>query len=264
MSRLELAAILADLVRAKSLTRAEADRVLAAYDADQLDVDNLVDVPESDNNDWLAALALLLLLLRGTTRRRLSTQRRERGRRLLRSNFDRSVDQLASTVTQGNMPMWVWQVSMQSALSTYMRQMAIAGAGRLPSVAMRQTVDRRLGEQWPFLRRFATLQVARNMVERPMSERAIASRSRSYGASAWGAFFQAQGDGAGEGYVEQYITRDDRFVCRLCAPRHLQYYLPGQPPFPGDCLGVCRCVRQLIFAPDIYAQLTGQPQRRAA
>lgn len=262
MSRADLVALLADLVRAKALTRAEADRVLAAFDADDLAMP--INAPATDDNDWLAALALLLLLMRGSVRRRLPPQRRERARTLLRGRFDTLAATLATGVATGAMPVQQWQANMQSALAGYTRQMAVAGTGRLPTQATRGVIDEQLAGQWPYLTRFALAIAARDLVERPMSERAIAARARSYGAVAWGSFFVAQGEGAEPGMVEQYVTRDDRRVCRLCAPRHLQFYLPGQPPFPGDCLGICRCIRVPMFAPDIYAQLTGQPVARRA
>jgi hypothetical protein len=262
MSRNELAALLADLIRAKALTRAEADRVLARFDAGE-PVD-FAPAPEADNDDWLAALALVLLLTRGNVRRRLPAQRRGRARVLLRGRFDTLAAQLASGVAAGSISVQQWQANMQNALSIYTRQMAVAGTGRLPTVATRRAIDDQLAGQWPYLTRFALAIAARDLADRPMSERQIAARARSYGAVAWGAFFQAQGDHAEPGMVEQYITRDDRRTCRLCAPRHLQYYLPGQGPMPGDCLGICRCVRVQVFAPDIYAELTGQPTRRAA
>jgi hypothetical protein len=263
MSRNELAALLADLIRAKALTRAEADRVLARFDADE--PFDLAPVPESDNDDWLAALALVLLLVRGNARRRLPIQRRERARSLLRGRFDTLAATLAGGVAAGTIPVQVWQANMQTALAGYTRQMAVAGTGRLPALATRGAIDEQLAGQWPFLSRFALTIAARLDVDRPLSQAQIAARSRSYGAAGWGAFFLAQGEGAGAGMVEQWISRDDRRTCRLCAPRHLQYYLPATGPQPGwDCLGRCRCVRVAMFAPDIYAELTGQPTRRAA
>lgn len=262
MSRQELAAMLADLVRAKALTRAEADRVLANFDAGE--AIELAPVPEPDNNDWLAALALVLLLVRGNVRRRLPIQRRERARTLLRGRFDTLTAQLAGAVAAGAMPVQQWQASMQNGLAAYTRQMAVAGTGRLPSVATRRSIDARLAAQWPYLDRFAMTIAVRELADRPLSERAVASRARSYGAAAWGGYFVAQGENAQPGMVEQYITRDDRGTCRLCAPRHLQFFLPGQGPMPGQCLGICRCVRVPVFAPEMYAELIGEPRQQAA
>lgn len=262
MNRAELARLLADLVRSKALTRAEADRVLALFDAGE--VIELAPAPEPDDNDWLAALALVLLLVRGNVRRRLPIQRRERARTLLRGRFDTLAAELAGAVAAGAMPVVQWQTNMQNGLAAYARQMAVAGTGRLPTVATRKAVDARLAAQWPFLDRFALTVAARQVADRPLSEPAITARARSYGAAAWGGYFVAQGESAAVGVVEQWISRDDRGTCRLCAPRHLQYYLPGQGPMPGECLGRCRCVRVQIFAPEIYSELVGQPRQRAA
>ena len=156
---------------------------------------------------------------------------------------------------------------MQTAVASYTRQMAVAGAGQLPSASTRAAVDAQLTAQWPLLTRFAVTVEARRYVSRPLSTGYVASRARRYGGPGWGAYYIGQGDGADVGMVEQYITRDDPVVCRLCAPRHEQYYLPGQGPMPGvDCLGGgnCRCRRVQMYAPDIYARLTGQPLQRAA
>jgi hypothetical protein len=265
MTHAELVTLLNDLVQRKRIIRAEADALLADYDAGEpIDIPA---APEPDNDDWLAALALLLLLVLGSPRRKLTAAASQRARRLLRGNFDNAMRRLADQVSSGAISVPAWQRAMQGNLSGYVRQMATAGKGQLPSAPFRRRLDARLAEQWPYLDRFAVEQMARALGGRPMSLAAIASRSRSYGATAWGAFFEAQGEDAEAGMVEQWISRDDRRVCRVCAPRHLQYFLPAQGPFPGwDCLGLCRCLRVPMYAPDIYAQLTGQaqPQRRAA
>jgi len=265
MTRAELVRQLNDLVRRKRITRAEADALLARYDAGE--PVELPAAPESSNGEWLAAFALLLLLVRGNPRRRLTPQMSQRARRLLRGNFDSAMRSLANQVAGGALTVPAWQAQMQNALSGYVRQMAVAGRGRLPSPAMVARIEARLADQWPYLNRFALEQMARGMAGRPLTAAQIASRSRTYGATGWGAYFEAQGEDAEAGIVEQWISRDDRAVCRVCAPRHLQWFLPGQGPMPGlDCLGACRCERVPQYNPDVYAQLTGQrsAQRQAA
>jgi hypothetical protein len=266
LTRSQLATLLADLVRRKVITQDEAAQVLASFDADELDALAPV-VSDDDGGDWLAALALLLLLIGGSARRRIPVTRRRRAQTLLRGRFDATTRQLAQNVAGGALPVAAWHAGLQAALASYTRQMAIAGAGQLPSVATRAAIDARLGEQWPLMERFAVTVAARLEVDRPLSPAYIANRARQYGGTGWGAFFLAQGQGAAAGMVEQWISRDDRNTCRICAPRHLQYFLPAQGPMPGtDCLGggLCRCQRVQVFAPDIYAELTGQPTRRAA
>lgn len=223
------------------------------------ELDELAPLPEDDQDhggEWLAALVLLLLLLGANAGRPLSLSRRIRARTLLRGNFDTSMGNLAVQVANGSITVEVWQQRMSSAIAAYARQMAVAGAGQLPSTATRQWVAQQVAAQQPYLRRFAAAIAQRQQAGNPLSPAYIANRARQYGGSGWGAFYAAQGANAAPGYVEQWITRDDKAVCRVCAPRHLRYFLPGSPPFPGtDCLGTCRCERLPVYDPVEYAKL---------
>lgn len=260
MHRHELIVLLADLVQHKRLTEEEAARVLAAFDDGDLDVLRTLPPAQSDEHDWLAALVLLLLLMGGAANMRLSVSRRQRARRLLRSAFDATVGRLAAQVTAGALTVSAWQAQMQAATATYARQMATAGAGQLPSAATRQMVDERLAAQDGYLTRFGVTVAARQKVERPLSTENIAARSAQYGAVAWAAYWAAQGQDAGNGVVEQWISRDDNHTCPQCAGRNGQYFLPGQGPMPGvDCDGGghCRCERVQVVDMNIYQQLRG-------
>lgn len=89
----------------------------------------------------------------------------------------------------------------------------------------------------------------------------LAGRLAQYGAAARGQFFRAaeefDGESAGYGWIVRYIARDDDRTCGPCSDAQ-GYYLPGTGPYPGEiCLGRhrCRCRREPVFAPDIYATL---------
>lgn len=260
MSRADFVALLADLVERKVIAESEAVRLLVDYDQDDIDaLASLPAAPAVDHNDWWAALALLLLLLRRKGGQPIPPLLRGRARTLLRGRFQLTLQQAAQGVSGGKLSAAAWMAKIQAALVSYTLQMAIAGAGQLPNTNTQNAIGARLAQQWPYLRRFALTIAVRGALQRPLSAPYIASRAGQYGRTGWGAFFVGQGQNAAVGVVEQWITRDDRNVCRLCAPRHLQYYLPGQGPMPGDCLGICRCVRVPVYQPSIYAQLTGQP-----
>lgn len=260
MTRADLLLRLAGLLARKAINEAEAARVLDLFDAGEFVPSDLPPVQEDTRNEWLLGLAIVLLLTRGNTSRPLSPAKRTFARNTLRRGFEADMQRLANAVASGKIPLDEWQSEMQDAISRYTRQMAVAGAGTLPVASTQAIVEAQLAEQWPFLRGFALTLTAKRLVEgKPLSVAAIANRAKLYGGAAWGSFFLGQGDGAGYGIVDQWISRDDRHVCSRCAPRHLQYFRMGESPYPGwDCLGSCRCERRPVYAPEMYAKLTGQ------
>ena len=89
----------------------------------------------------------------------------------------------------------------------------------------------------------------------------LVNRMAQYGARGRALFFQAaeqyDGESTGYGWIVRYIARDDDRTCGPCSEAQ-GYYLPGTGPYPGEiCLGRhrCRCRREPVFAPDIYASL---------
>lgn len=257
MTRSELSAILTDLLIKNVITVEAMALILQQYDAGTL-TDLPVSATKQDDNDgWLLALALLALLLNGADITAMSQAERTRAQLSLRRQFEGKTQGLASGVISGSIR--DWQTGMVDAIELYARQMAIAGAGGLPSTATRQATDGRLSSQWSFLTRFSVTLLAGRLIGQMMSEAAIIARSNLYGGTGWGAYYLGQGENASYGYVDQWITRDDRRVCSRCAPRHRQYFLPGRGPMPGwDCLGSCRCRRVRIYNPQIYASLGGR------
>lgn len=290
MSRSDLVLHLAALVARHAITQAQAAALLADFDSGELDEADLpsMGTPTSDRKDWLLALALVLLLTGGNTNRKLSTAKRRQARNTLRNGYQATVQQLAVGVASGAVAVGAWQGQMQAQIANYTRQMAVAGAGTLPSATTQAAVEAKLAEQWPFLQTFAVQIAARQAgavagsgggasaptvtggpisaaiapakvaTGGPLSAVAIAARSNQYGGIGWGSFFAGQGNDAGYGIVDVWFTRDDGHVCPRCGPRHGQYFQVGAGPYPGwDCFGSCRCERRPEYLPEIYVQLGG-------
>lgn len=212
--------------------------------------DALLDVPiaepkQDDKDVWIVAWAVVLLLMNGNANRSLSPSQRRRARSLLRIKFEMDALRYAERIAAGSISPDEWREGVRAIMTGYARQMAVAGAGTMPALPVQQAIAAKLEEQEPYLARFGALVGT-------LSVAAIAARTRLYGGTGWG---------AGDGVVEQWISRDDRATCRVCAPRHGQYYLPGQGPMPGlDCLGggACRCERRPEQNLEMYAQLGGR------
>lgn len=265
MTRDELVILLADYVAHKHITGSEMAYLLALYDSGELTPSDMPSVPER-NNDWLAALLALLLLaninvLRSATVSLPLYQRRNL-RLVLRGNFETAATQAAYKLAAGQLSPGDWFSSTWQAIRLYSLQMAIAGAGHVPSARLRATFEQTFSPMVTQFWRFGMLVTFRDLIGRPMSTRLIASRTRQYGGPGWAAWFEAQGEDAAWGYVEQWISRDDQYVCRYCASLHRKYFLPGDGPMPGrGCYGTCRCVRVPEYNPDVYARLTGERGR---
>lgn len=260
MTRAQLSALLANLIRNNHLNVADARSVMAAFDAglltDLADLEALYREEDSDKS-WVLALLAVLAMVGGTAGVPLNEAQRKRGRTLMRDGFEMETKRLAITVTQGG-SILTWQKALFAAIASYTRKMAIAGAGVMPSLSVRLVVEKSIADQVPFLQRFSVQLAAQRLVGHMMSTVATAARSNLYGGNAWASWFLGHGQDAAWGYVERWVTRDDRFVCPRCAGRHGRYYLPGQGAMPGsDCYGSCRCQRVLEYNPRIYAELTG-------
>lgn len=261
MTRSELARVLFDLVQRKAITPEEMVETLRRFDAGELGDD--LPIPATDegkDDEWLIALALLLLLLGIPSVRSLGKQERERGRRLLRSRFEANTATLAASVFAGG-PVARWHNSMANELSSYTRQMAIAGAGKMPKAATQAVVTERLSSEAPFLLGFATQITARRVGEREMSAAWINQRASSYGGTGWASYFISAEEQQNVGWVSRYISRDDRRTCSPCsdAGRNSPYLL-GEGPFPGEICyggGGCRCRRVTVYDPVAYARLRG-------
>jgi hypothetical protein len=220
--------------------------------------DTFADAPpvtDQDNGDaWLIAWAITLLLVNGNAARTLTATQRKRARDLLRVRFEDAALRNAQRIMAGQLDIDAWQTTVGGDIADYTRQMAVAGAGTLPTAQVQQVAESEIGRQAPFLAGFAGAIAAGGL-----SVLRIASRTKYYGKPPWGVYYVAQGSTAGEGIVDRWITRDDNRVCRNCAPMHGRYFLPTEGPWPGwACLGICRCERVQVVDRAIWQRLTGR------
>lgn len=211
---------------------------------------------EDDENEWLIALFLVLLIVDANAYRPLTATQRRRARDLLRVRFEDAALRNAQRVIANLLSVDEWQAAVSQEIASYARQMAVAGAGTMPSAAVRQFAEVQVAEQMPFLDGFGVA-VAAGMLTLAQ----IASRTRLYGGVGWASYFMSQGESAPLYAVEQWISRDDRGTCFVCAQRSGRYFLPGQGPMPGtDCRGGgnCRCERRQVIDREIWQRLTGR------
>lgn len=213
--------------------------------------------PKRNNDDWLAAWVLVLLLLGGNAARLLTTAQRKRARTLLRSKFNEDASRLAEDVTGGAIAVAEWQGLLALASGDYARQMAVAGAGTLPEVALQEAIAVQVAEQIPFLDGFAAA-----VATGALSEAAIAARSQMYGAVGWAAHWQAAEQSVinGDGVIVHYIARDDGRTCGFCfdAERKGPYRAGSDHPLPGSACkggGACRCELRFETNRTIWQQL---------
>lgn len=278
MQRDEYLILLAEAVQRGAIGEEEARRLLAMFDAGQLDPSALpmafddamaqmrapVDADQGDGDEALAALLLLLLLLgiareRRAVGRLLGSAERRAARDLLRLEWERAVTRLATELAaNGNVA--AWQSGMTQEIRRYYLRQMTAGLGRALTPAELGQLRAVLDVQAGYLVRFAGDASARAALGNPLSEAYTAQRSRMYGGQAWSLWHQ--GNEAGEeqpGWVVQYLAQDDGSTCAPCSAAQ-GYYLPGTGPWPGEiCDGGsnCRCERFLVYAPDIWRSLTG-------
>lgn len=280
MTRADLVASLAALVSRRAITPAQAAQLLNSFDAGDFLPSDLP--PEPTRDDWLLALLLVLLLTGGNTTRPLSAAKRRQARNTLRGGFQATMGQLAVGVTTGALAVGAWQSAMQVNIAAYTRQMAVAGAGALPSGATQAAVEAQLAQQWPFLQTFAVQIAAKKaggggagsgvlpvasaeQAAGMLSVAAIAARSRMYGNVGHAAFYQGQGDDPQYGYIERWVSLDDGKVCPNCARLHGEMFLPGDGVMPGSvCFGTCRCSRVLEYNEAEYIRLGGASAPRKA
>lgn len=222
--------------------------------------DALADAPpvteEGDGDAWIIAWATVLLLVNGNANRLLTMTQRARARKLLRIKFEDDALRWAQRVIARQVPPEAWRVGVETSMTDYARQMAVAGSGTMPDAAVQELVAQELAKQGPYLDRFGGLVAAG-----ALSLAAIAARTKLYGGVGWGLFWMGAERAPQDYVVVQWISRDDDRTCSLCAPRNGQYYLPGQGPFPGlDCLGAgaCRCERRQMVDRAIWQRLTGR------
>jgi hypothetical protein len=276
LTRDEYLLLLAEAVQRGAIGEDDARRLLALFDAGQIDPSRLplptgdaldairapADADEGDGDEALAALLLLLALL-GIRQHRLGRHldgaNRRAARDLLRVEWERTVARLAQELAATG-DVATWHAGMTAEIRRYYIRQMTAGMGRSLTAAELGRLDAVLERQAGYLLRFASDAGHRLALGNPLGEGYLTQRSRMYGGQAWSLWHQ--GNEAGEdqpGWVVQYVAVDDAGTCAPCSQAQ-GYYLPGAGPWPGEiCDGGsnCRCERVLIYAPEIYRSLGG-------
>lgn len=255
MSIDEYQQILADLVFRKAITFQEAQELLRRFVAGEFGTQDLPSplveaTREEDNrNGVLILLAALGLGLVRSKRNRVRDRLRIAARETLRANFEQIVIDLLQA---GDIRSW--HEGMARLIRNYNVANWMAGNGQFDTPDLGQRIERQL----QYLYRFASERHATEALERPHSAEYLANRGTQYRGSAYAAWFIGnESVGQGDGWVSEYVARDDNRTCSPCASVQ-GFYLPGTGPYPGDvCLGggACRCERRLVYNLEAYRQL---------
>lgn len=251
----EYESILVDLIQRKRITLDEAAELLKKFLAGDFEEDDLplpiAEAKKRDDDAWLLLFSLQLSINRKT----LIERRRERGR--VRRLFVVYATDDALSLTDRDITLHQWHSETMGIIGGAVLASWLAGNG---TDGTRPSNDDQVSRQLDYLYRFAAETHARRALDDPFSLEYMVNRSLMYGGAVRGAWFLGnESIYSGYGYVSQYIPIDDRGTCSPCH-NAAGYYLPGDGPMPGDiCLGgdACRCERVTIYAPEIYAQLTG-------
>lgn len=277
MTRTELVNILAELVLRQVISEDDARALLAQFDRGEW-VDLPLPIAEvvtpvtlTDSAvAWAGLLAALGLAIGALASQRpptsavrvLTEAQGELLRDRLRTEFDAEVQRLAQRVASG-VATGTWQADMSNTVRRYILAQASAGVGRPLTAAEIAALGQRIQEQQAYLYRYAADIAARRQTGNPYQLGYLQNRSTQYGGAGWGVYFEAQENryGGQDGWVVDYISRDDNRTCGPCLDaERAGPYLPGQGPYPGQvCLGkgYCRCERRLRFDPAAWVRLAG-------
>lgn len=182
----------------------------------------------------------------------------------LQDNFERRNWVLAVALLAGG-TVRAWQTKLLDAIKRLILSQFVLGSGRVPTTAELAILTEKVKREAAFLKRFA-LTVALSLSGQssgPASEASISSRGSLYSGVARGTFYQAMEDRIDqltdqrEGWVMEYIPRDDVATCTPCSKAR-GFYLIGAGPYPGQVCegrGRCRCQRVPRFLPNIFRSL---------
>ena len=277
MTRAELVNLLAELVLRQVINEDDARALLAQFERGEW-IDLPLPIAEAvtpvTTRDGMTAWVVLLTSLGAAIGAQVASQiptstartlTEAQGRNLrdrLRAEFDAEMRRLAGRVANGA-SVGTWQADMSNTVRRYMLAQASAGVGRPLTQAEIQALQGRIQEQTQYVYRYAADIAARRQTGTPYQVGYLQNRSTQYGGAGWGLYFEAQetGYGAQEGWVVDYISRDDDRTCGPCLDAESRGpYLPGQGPMPGEvCLGrgYCRCERRLRYDPAAWGRLAG-------
>lgn len=182
----------------------------------------------------------------------------------LQDNFERRNWVLAVALLAGG-TVRAWQTKLLDAIKRLILSQFILGSGRVPTSHDLAILTEKIKREAAFLKRFA-LSVALSLSGQsavPATEAAISNRGSLYSGVARGTFYEAMEDRIDhlidqrEGWVMEYIPRDDVSTCSPCSKAR-GFYLIGAGPYPGQICegrGRCRCRRVPRFLPNIFRSL---------
>ncbi len=282
--RENLIRLLADLVADGTITEEQAAGILL-FAQELSGAETMIPLPSAaprplDDDDEAMILALLAAATGLATvtsyadLRRLSRARRTNAADALADWHQDQAADIARSLRAGNVR--TFQQAAGSLNRIHAAAQAALGARGLPP-ALRQSLTTADAESGAYLSRFVDGAGLREIVSRmqPALVAALglgavaaqwgsdylANRLAMYGAAGRAGFFEAaeeyDEEGAGPGWVVEYIAQDDDRTCSPCSDAQ-GYYLPGDGPYPGQiCLGRhrCRCRRVPVYDPEIYATL---------
>jgi len=262
MTREELLNRLALLEFEGKISLAEAQQILAQFDAGTLNEADLPMTREEENRLLLLSfLAISAGAFVADVRQRLRRVRGQQRRFVVIDIFEEQLEPLGGFFARTDPDIALWHQNMATVIRDNAFAMGEAALGRRLFEAEADQVRQALRAQYGYLERFADEIAFRKLVGRPMSEAAIFDRSRQYGGFAIGMFYRfAEARFARlPGYVARYIPIDDGGTCVPCHEAgRIEYYLPTEGPMPGEvCVakGKCRCERIIEFNPAIYRTL---------
>lgn len=276
MNREDFIELLSRLVADGEISEAEAVEYLAQFDAGELPVGWTLPLPpaaggivgdDEDGRDSAAALVLLLSILGGLNVSGVAATtyaQKIAATDLLQSEFELRARALAARLSVGDISLAEWHAGMISEVrQNAINQMRLAAGRRILRQAQRERLDQLMLRQSAYLQRFADQLASRFGRGLIPSEAQVAMRSALYGGFARAEFFaQAEVEaGYDYGWVFQYIAVDDDRTCGPCLSAE-GYYRAGEGPMPGEiCLGrsYCRCRREPVFDPQIYAEVQSRP-----
>lgn len=259
MSVAEYESILADLVDRKIITLDEAASLLSRFLRGDFEEDGLPlpfeQASRKGDDNTLLLLFLSLIPHPNQQSGRITLNNRRGKRDRARSMSEERIIALSVALSEGEITISEWQREMMVIVGGSITAQWMIGYGRLDG---QSPMGDEIGTQYQFLYRYASELHVLNELGRQRSEEYIAHRSLSYLGAAWAAWFVGNESlGGGDGYVSQYIAKDDRSTCNPCRSA-VGYYRLGQGPLPGQiCLGggACRCERIMIYAPEIARNL---------
>jgi len=254
---------LARLVGDSLISESQAVGFLEDYDAGEIDQLDLPVAPGDieDDPDWEVVALLLLLLLKGQPFPASTTRAFAKTVDMLQDEFEDKVVNLARKYASRTIPVSVWQEEMYDAVQTHTAQQTMLGGGSTAvTPAQKQRFDDIMDEEEAFLSRFADRIAAGPLTGKQLSEAQIAARSSQYSGTGRGEAFRAsEAMDSLIGWVADYITREDKYICGSCIVAGLMSpYLPLDGPYPGTvCQGRsrCRCTRKMRYDPITYDQL---------